>query len=123
MKRYSIRPATIGDILDFYGFYLPYSSKTWAIDYDGELAAIAGVQFCDRTAIAFGHIDEEVDAPDMAVFRAAKEIMKKIAELGIEVKAICDQDTYPNAHKFLKKLGFAREGVSSMGEVFTWPIH
>jgi hypothetical protein len=119
MKKYKIRTGTKEDIIALCGALPPYATRSWAAEVDGELAAVAGVQFTPTNAVVFSDINTELDLPKMTIWRGAVEMFNKIKELKRPLVAVCT-DNYMNSPAFLERLGFEFHGNSEEGEVLTW---
>lgn len=113
---YTIRPATSQDISQFYEKNTTYATKAWAVDYNGALACVAGVELRPKQAVVFSGMIDGIDAPKLTIWRCARDLMDKIRGLNLPLLvAICD-DRFINSPRFLRKLGFKE--VSK--EVFVW---
>ena len=121
MKRYNIRNATREDIIDVCGGAPPFSTRTWAVDYDGELAAVAGVQYTPRCVLVFSDM-KKIDVPNITIWRAALELFDKIKALNKPLNAVCTGE-FINAGPFLKRLGFKQQDNIENMEVYSWQTH
>ena len=121
MKNYSIREATVEDYMVLYRKIPQHSSRAWVADYGGRVVCLVGVEFQPRGAFVFSDVVEDLDAPKLTIFRAAKEFMAKIEELNRPVTAVCD-GTFFNSPKMLKMFGFKYVQNTDQGEVFTWGV-
>ncbi len=121
MKKYSIRNATEGDLLEFFDRLPPFSTRSWAVDYDGELACVAGVQFTPQNVLVFSDI-KDIDVPKLTVWRATLEVFEKIKKLNLPLAAVCTGE-FLNSGEYLKKLGFMFHSKNEGMEVYTWQPH
>lgn len=117
-----IRPITHDDILAFYGRGLRRTVKGWAIDLNGELAAICGVTIGGGPVVAFSEIKPDLDVPKITVWRTARDLMDRIEALGFKTVFALASPKIPGAPAFLARLGFIHDESSVRGEVFKWVI-
>lgn len=109
-----IRPATGEDLEKFIGkTRLGPSSLVYAIEYNGEVAAIFGRTLRPDFSVACSNIKEDVKAPKMTVFRTALKAMKLLAEAKIPLYAVCNE-RIQHSGKFLERLGFYQIGDTNV---------
>lgn len=109
MTGYEIRPITSDDVLAFWGRFPDQTIRGYAVDYEGELACIAGVTVERRYAVVFSEIKEGINAPKVIIWRATNEIINKLKQLHITLVAVASADI-PGSDKFLERLGFTYAG-------------
>lgn len=97
-------PATPKDMEEFYGDKPPVTVRAVAVRLGGEIVAVAGV----ARGVAFCDI-KEVDVPKITIWRHAREIMKILTKDRKTLMAT-PSENYPNAARFLERLGFRDEG-------------
>jgi len=120
MKNYNVRTSSENDILSFFGVLPPYATKSWSIDYDGELAAIAGVQYTPTNVLVFSDIKKNLDVPNITIWRGTLEVFDKIKALNKPLVAVCTGE-FLNSGAYLKRLGFNFFGYEDDMEVYQWP--
>lgn len=117
-----IRPIKSDDILAFYGHGLRRTVKGWAVDYNGDLAAICGVTIGRGPVVAFSEIRPGLDVPKITVWRTAKKLMQNIEDQGFKMVFALASPKLPGAPAFLERLGFVHDESSARGEVYKWVI-
>jgi hypothetical protein len=118
-ERVLIRTATRQDIETLYPAFAAKSGRCWAVDYDGELAALAGVIREPLVMIAFSVTRPGLEVPPMTIWRTALKLWKNIRDIGVPVRAIADQSV-PGSAAFLERLGFQYIRTSPVGDVYQW---
>lgn len=117
-----IRPLTEADILEMFGRTLPKTCRGWAVEYEGKLAAIAGVVMEPSLMLAFSEIKPDLAASRFTIWRIATKLWNNIKGLGFrDLYAIASPYT-PGAPAFLERLGFTPYEKSARGEIFKWVI-
>lgn len=114
-----IRPATLADVLDFYGVDPPHTVMAWAVEYRGKLACIAGVAIMPGVgAQAFSKVKPDVEAPKATILKTARKLLELIAATGLPFTA---QSETKQSGKFLRYLGFENCAPDRDGmELFRW---
>jgi hypothetical protein len=112
-----IRPATMGDLVTFYGRLPEKTVRAVAVLKEGEIACVAGVTIERGIVTAFSDVREGVTAPKITVWRVAKKIADYIRSLNLPVMAVSDP-RLPCSDKFLESLGFTRVAECEEGVVF-----
>lgn len=105
MTRVKIEPLTLPM---YYRFYTDNPNGTvqgWLIRYDGLPAACAGIQVRFGRATFFCDVPNIEQYPKMAIWRAAKDVVKRVKKLGYVVYAEANPEL-PNSTGFLERLGF-----------------
>jgi len=82
----------------------PVTVQAWAIDYDGEVAAVVGAATVPGAKLIFSHMREDASFPRKAIWREAQAAMAHVAAAlpGHMLLAEC-----VGSDKFLRKLGWA----------------
>lgn len=99
----TIRPATLGDIEEFFGRKPDRTVKAMVVEKDGEPACIAGVTFGKGYVEAFSDM-KPVDVPRRTIWRYAQKLKAMIHATGLPCIATTGNP------KFLEKLGFRYVG-------------
>lgn len=119
MKKYRIRTAKKGEIYKICKDRPLRLTKAWAIEYNGDLAAIAGVQFLDSCIMVFSEM-KDINAPKITKWRAAKEAVEVISkDIQSPLFALCDK-RHNNSGRFLQSLGFEYSGTIKQGDIYRW---
>lgn len=118
MVDYEIRPGTRADVEEICGkMHLPGTLRCYATYYRGELAAIFGFLILKHSHFAFCDIKENVGAPKMTVYKAAKEMMAMLTKSNVRMH--CEpHESFPNAGKFLESLGW----FTADGRTYLWGV-
>jgi hypothetical protein len=121
MKKHDlhIRTATAGDIHDFYGGGVPYTSRAWVVEVGGVPACVAGAYRANGVYVAFSCMKQGMDLPKMTIWRGALMLMDKIASMNVPVLAI-PESGFVAAPAFLKRLGFVEAEPVKEGMVYRW---
>lgn len=113
---YEARPATREEIERF-DPERRNTVRALAFYYNGELAAIGGITVEHGRLVAFSNICDNLEAPKMTIYRAARDVMKFIGNRPILASA---DPAFPNSGRFLESLGFTHIGTQECGEVYQW---
>ena len=120
MDNVVIRPAKAEDVRVFFGT-LPQTVQAWAVDYNGELAAIAGIARHPASMVAFSYRKPDVVVSKMTIWRTALKLWEKMKSAGHPVIFAIADDCFMNSPEFLKRLGFTPiNDKTAHGEVFVW---
>lgn len=103
---YNIRPLTEADVLTVNdGNPCDRTLRGFAIEYNGKLAAVAGLMYDHGRMVFFSDIKEDVEAPKITIWRISKEIVRRIKEWNLTSYAGANQKK-ENSEQYLKRLGF-----------------
>lgn len=119
IKHVEIRTATIDHIREFYPSGCPRTAYAWAIYYKGKIAGLAGVTLERGGAVAFCEAKAGIGAPKMAVWRASKEIYRRMRELNLPMITAPDP-CIKGSFNFLQRLGFVPVGRRQGMEILAW---
>ena len=103
----------------FYNKLPHYSTRSWAFEYNGRLAAIAGVQYTPQNFMVFSDVMGGIEIPKMTMWRGALEVFGEIKKLNKPLTAICTGE-FINSGNFLKRLGFELYSIQDGQEVYQW---
>lgn len=92
-----IEPATAQDFQSFFGESAPVTMRAWVLRLDGEIVGIGGYFMAGARAVAFSDLREDIAAPKLTIWRAAKQLMSKIT-----APATCRSDN----EKLMRSLGW-----------------
>lgn len=112
-----VRPATADDIRKLYQRDAPRTVRAFAVDWHGELAAIAGVTIQRDVCTFFSDIRPDIDPPAMAIWRASVEIVNRIQAMKLPCIAIANPEL-PTSSAYLERLGFTYHGDSDEGRIY-----
>ncbi|MDX1742939.1 MAG: hypothetical protein R3186_05015, partial [Ruegeria sp.] len=110
--RIEVRPARRSDLIAICGENSPLTVRAWAMDVNGEPAAVAGFFMAGGRAVVFSDIAKE-GIPKLAIWRAAKKFMEKLT-----CPAACVAKE--GSQEFLERLGWVYNGTDETGDVYTW---
>lgn len=110
-----IVPVTAAHIVQFYGQPSDISMRAFSVFYHGELSAIAGVSMRHGWMTFFSDVNR--DAPKLAIWKASKEIVRRIKAMGIESLAVASP-AIENSGQYLERLGFTYSHDSIDGKVY-----
>lgn len=116
----TLTPVTAAELRAFYGELPRFTIRGVAIRQDGELVAIAGVTRGPYGWAAFSDIQDGVKVPKMTVWRVARAVLHWLTPTPGNVLALASRG-WPNAERFLERLGFRPIGQDANGErIFQW---
>lgn len=105
MRNINIRPTVESDIPSYWK-KPEIRFKSWTLEYNKEIFAIAGVYYDNNdNIVAFSDIIEEKRPPKLVVFKSAQLIVDLIMKENENILALCT-NKYENSGKMLRKLGF-----------------
>lgn len=116
--RFTYRPATAADIVQFYSRPLPFTVRAWVAEADGRVLGLAGYIPQGRYVLAFSEIKDEMRAHPMAVMRGAKKFMGLLDRPAVAYASRKE----PGSCRLLERLGWKYATTDDQGEVFTWAI-
>jgi hypothetical protein len=88
--------------------------QAWVVVEDGVPIGVGGLAFRRHFVEVFSDIRPEMRKHPVTLWRVARQVMRRAAELGRPAIAVRNPDE-PTADAFLRRLGFQREG-----EVYLW---
>lgn len=100
-----VRPATLADVLSFYGARPTTTVKAYVAELDGEVIGIGGIEYVGMTKVAFIWAKPELKAYPILMTKFARKIVNENSP----VIALPDPEE-PTADRFLTHLGFERQG-------------
>lgn len=84
---------------------------------------IGGVAITTNLMLVFMDMNiEDIDVSEVTVWRITLQIWKNIQSLGYETMYAVAEPKYPNAEKYLQRLGFVHHQSMTVGEVYRWVI-
>lgn len=114
-KRITIRPIRQADIAAFYPGGLRDNCTGWAVELDGELAAVAGVSAARGAMVAFSRIKEGVRVSRRMIWSTAKRLNALIVALPYQVIYALTVNG-----RFMAALGWTWIETRGNVEVFQW---
>ena len=112
----NIRPIRSSDIIERYGFSLPFSVRGFTAELDGEVLGVAGVMYSSPPQ-AFSHLDDRVKTDLRFVIRAIRELRELLNDQLVPIYAAPDVDEN-TANGFLRHVGFQQ---TEQEGVYVWP--
>lgn len=105
----NIRPASMSDMLDFYGHGPKRTQRSFAVVEDEQIIAIAGIYIDTSRLVLFSDISEAVDKNEYRYRRAFIRFFRKLTEIvrgyNLPVQAVADPGI-PRSCELLRHMGF-----------------
>jgi hypothetical protein len=116
-----IRAATRDDVMSMTGTTFDDNIWALAVERDGELLGIAGIQY-SHPRMCFGNIKPELKNYPRELVRLAHRVTDKVADSKVPVYAIANEDE-ATAPGFLTHVGFEYFMTAPEGEIYKWHQH
>jgi hypothetical protein len=115
------RPATAGDLLEYYGQTFPFSVRALVITIDDRVRGVLGLARRGDHYLLFSDTREELRPylGRMPILRAIRRVMGWMEERGAPVLAV-RSETEPRSAGLLERMGFEPYMQTSAGEVYRW---
>ena len=116
-----LRPATAGDVADFFGKPQAKTVQAVVMELDGRVIGIGGLAYEGDKLVAFGDFKPEALKYKRMVVKGARMVRDMVAKARAPVFTVAD-DKYPGSAKLLLRLGFDQVEPDGRQEVFKWPV-
>lgn len=123
---YEVRPINKKLWREFYGTNPQHTLQGFVIFYKGKARCVVAIFHHFDKFLIISDIRDTKNIPKATIWKAAKEVYAKIANLGYSsLYAVADPDL-ESAPRFLNRLGFFLYSITEEGHVYKWvqqPYH
>lgn len=112
-----VQPATVGDYLAFYAV----PSTGWVLWHGGERIGMAGLAMNQAENRHWAYFDLRGGMDAQAGASLTRKVWTTLRAIKLDVWCLCQKDTFPQAPRFLRVLGFKPTGeIREQQEVWLW---